>query len=358
MSGTRVTSIFNDRAGNLPAKVAGIYAFLFVCNAAAWVWAWITFRHSIILLGAAVLAYSFGLRHAFDADHIAAIDNVTRKLIQERKRPITVGLFFSLGHSTAVVALVLLIAPTATTLVDRHFAFKDIAGVIGTSVSAVFLLGVAGANIPVLIQVYRAFQFVKRGGSVLEEDLERVLIQRGFLSRIFRRLFQLIQRSWHMYPIGVLFGLGFDTASEVGLLGISAAQASEGLSIWSILIFPVLFTAGMSLLDTTNGVVMVSAYGWAFVRPIRKLHYNLITTFVSVAAALAIGGVEAFRLIGDRLELDGSFWAAIRAVGDNFGALGYAIIALLLTSWLLSFLIHRAGTTTEAAREAEAVFEI
>jgi high-affinity nickel-transport protein len=226
-------------------------------------------------------------------------------------------------------------------LADRYFAFKSIGGVIGTSVSALFLFTIAAANILVFLQVYKAFQSVKRGGRLVERDLERILTQRGFLGRIFRRLFRLIERSWHMYPLGLLFGLGFDTATEVGLLGISASQASQGLSIWSMLIFPALFTAGMSLMDTTDGVVMLGAYGWAFVKPIRKLYYNLTITFVSVAAALVIGAVEALGLIGDKLGLEGPFWDAIGAVSDNFGTLGYSIVTLFIVSWLVSFRTYR-----------------
>ena len=342
MSGRNVSSIFNDHAGGLRAKVAGIYGLLVAGNVAAWIWALITFRHSPILLGTAFLAYSFGLRHAFDADHIAAIDNVTRKLMQEGKRPVTVGFFFSLGHSTVVVGLAALIVLTTSALADRYFALKDIGGVIGTSVSALFLFAIAAANVLVLIQVYKAFQSVKRGARLSEEDLDWILSRRGFLGRLFLRLFRLIERSWHMYPLGLLFGLGFDTATEVGLLGISAGQLSHGLSTWSILIFPALFTAGMSLLDTTDGVVMLGAYGWAFAKPIRKLYYNLTVTFVSVAAALAIGGVEALGLIGDKLGLEGTFWVAIGALSDNFGMLGYTIVALIIASWLTSFVIYRA----------------
>lgn len=342
MTDTTVSGIFNDRAGGLRAKVTGIYGLLVAGNVAAWVWALITFHDSPILLGTAFLAYSFGLRHAFDADHIAAIDNVTRKLMQEGKRPVTVGFFFSLGHSTVVVALAVLIALTTTALADRYFAFKEIGGVIGTGVSALFLIAIAAANVLVLIQVYKAFRSVKRGGRLLEDDLDRILAQRGFLGRIFRRLFRLIERSWHMYPLGLLFGLGFDTATEVGLLGISASQASQGLPIWSILVFPALFTAGMSLMDTTDGVVMLGAYGWAFVKPIRKLYYNLTITFVAVVAALVIGGIEALGLIRDKLGLEGPFWDTIGTVSDNFGTLGCAIVALFIVSWLLSFLIYRA----------------
>jgi nickel/cobalt transporter (NiCoT) family protein len=342
MSGGRVSSIFNDRGGALRAKFTGMYALLVAGNVAAWIWALIMFRDSPILLSIAFLAYSFGVRHAFDADHIAAIDNVTRKLMQEGKRPFTVGFFFSLGHSTVVVALSVLIALTSTTLVERYFAFKDYGAVIGTGASALFLFAIAAANILVLIQIYRAFRSFRRGGHLVEDELDRFLAQRGLLARIFRRLFCLIEQSWHMYPLGLLFGLGFDTATEVGILGISATQGAQGLSIWSVLIFPTMFTAGMSLMDTTDGVVMLGAYGWALVNPIRKLYYNLAITFVSVVAALLIGAIEALGLIGDKLRLEGSFWKAIGAASDNFGALGFAIVALFLASWLVSFLIYRA----------------
>ena len=342
MPDTTLSSIFNDRSEGLRVKITGIYGLLIVGNVTTWMSALIAFRDSPILLGAAFLAYCMGLRHAFDADHIAAIDNVTRKLMQEGKRPLTVGFFFSLGHSTVVVTLAALIALTSTALADRSFALKAIGSLIGTSVSSLFLFTIAAANIFVLFQVYKTFQTVKRGGRLVEEDLDRILAQRGVLGRIFRRLFRLVDRGWHMYPLGLLFGLGFDTATEVGLLGISASQASQGLPIWSILIFPALFTAGMSLMDTTDGVVMLGAYGYASVKPIRKLYYNLSITVVSVAAALIIAGVEALGLIGDKLGLTGPFWNAIDTVSDNFGTLGYAIVALFIGSWLIAFVIYRA----------------
>jgi high-affinity nickel-transport protein len=338
---TAIKRIFNDQAGDVRGKTTGIYVILVLFNLAAWGWALIAFRHSPILLGTAVLAYSFGLRHAFDADHIAAIDNVTRKLMQEGKRPIAAGFFFSLGHSTVVVVLTVLIAATAAVFADRFFAFKDYGGIIGTSVSALFLFAIAAANVLVLIQVYKAFRSVKRGGRLVEEDVDAILAQRGFLGRIFGRTFRLIERSWQMYPLGVLFGLGFDTATEVGLLGVSATQASQGLSIWSILIFPALFTAGMSLLDTTDGVLMQGAYGWAFVKPVRKLYYNMTITFVSVVAALAIGGIEVLSLLGDKLGLEGPFWRLIGGVADNFGVLGYFIVGLFILCWAVSFAVYR-----------------
>jgi high-affinity nickel-transport protein len=296
-----------------------------------------------------MLAYAFGLRHAFDADHIAAIDNVTRKLMQEGKRPVAVGFFFSLGHSTIVVLLSIAIAITATALQSKFDNFTSIGGVIGTLVSAFFLFAIAIANILVFISIYRTFRTVKSGGRFLEEDLDLMLSKRGFMGRIFRRFFRLIERSWHMYPLGVLFGLGFDTATEVGLLGISATQAAQGMSVWSILVFPALFTAGMSLMDTTDSVLMVGAYGWAFIKPLRKLYYNLTITAVSVIVAFVVGGLEVLNLIGDQLALTdrGGFWGAIGAINDNFGILGYVIVGIFIAAWLISYLVYRLNRYDE-----------
>jgi high-affinity nickel-transport protein len=216
--------------------------------------------------------------------------------------------------------------------------------VVGTLVSAFFLFAIAIANILVLMSIHRTFHSVKNGGKFVEEDLDLTLSKRGFMGRILRGFFHLIERSWHMYPLGVLFGLGFDTATEVGLLGISATQAAQGMSIWSILVFPALFTAGMSLMDTTDSILMLGAYGWAFVKPIRKLYYNLTITAVSVIVAVVVGGLEALNLIGDQLGLTdgGGFWGAIGAINDNFGTLGYIIVGIFVLSWLISFVIYRA----------------
>ncbi len=334
--------IFDDAPERTRGKVAGMYAVLIAANVAAWLWAWAEFYDNALLLGTAFLAFSFGLRHAFDADHIAAIDNITRKLMQEGRRPIAVGFFFSLGHSSIVIGLVLAIALTTTALQDRFAAFKDIGSVVGTSLSAAFLLAIAAANIVVLTQVYRALQALKRGGRLVEDDVNQILARSGLLGRLFRPAFALIGRSWHAYPLGFLFGLGFDTATEIGLLGISATQAAQGLSIWSILVFPALFTAGMSLLDTTNSTLMVGTYGWAFVRPIRKLYYNVTITLASVVAALVIGGVEVLGLIGDKFGLEGPFWRLVAALGDNFSLLGYSIVAFFVLSWIVSYLLYKA----------------
>lgn len=338
------SNLFNDERENIRGKVIGVYILLSAFNIAAWIWAIVAFHDLPVLLGTAALAYSFGLRHAFDADHIAAIDNVTRKLMQGGRRSVGVGLFFSLGHSTIVVALSIAIAVTATALQDRFEAFKSFGGVVGTLVSALFLFGIAIANILVWISIYRTFQTVKNCGRFVEEDLNITLAKRGFLGRLFRRFFRLIERSWQMYPLGVLFGLGFDTATEVGLLGISATQASQGLSIWSILVFPALFTAGMTLIDTTDSILMLGAYGWAFVKPIRKLYYNLTITAVSVMVAVVVGGLETLNLIGDQLGLTdgGGFWGAIGSLNENFSVLGYLIVGIFVVAWLVSYLVYRA----------------
>ena len=335
--------LFSDKAENVRGKIVAIYALLILANVAAWAWAVVAFHDYPVLLGTAALAYSFGLRHAFDADHIAAIDNVTRKLMQEGRRPAGVGLFFSLGHSTIVVALSIAIAVTATALQDQFDAFKTFGAVAGTIVSALFLFAIALANVFVLISIYRAFRTVKNGGRFVEEDLDLALANRGLLGRLFRRFFRVVEKSWQMYPIGVLFGLGFDTATEVGLLGISATQAAQGLSIWSILVFPALFTAGMTLIDTTDSVLMLGAYGWAFIKPIRKLYYNLTITATSVVVAAAVGGLETLNLIGDQLGLGdgGGFWGAIGALNDNFGEIGCLIVGIFVVAWLASFVVYR-----------------
>jgi high-affinity nickel-transport protein len=344
-----LANLFNDKQAAIRGKVFALYVLLFVFNAAAWMWAIVAFHNYPALLGTAALAYSFGLRHAFDADHIAAIDNVTRKLMQEGRRPVGVGLFFSLGHSTIVVALTVAIAAATTELQGRFDAFKSFGAVAGTLVSALFLFAIALANIIVLVSVWRTFQTVKRGGRFVEEDLNLMLANRGLLGRLFRRFFRLIERSWQMYPLGVLFGLGFDTATEVGLLGVSATQASQGLSIWSILVFPTLFTAGMTLLDTTDSILMLGAYGWAFIKPIRKLYYNLTITAVSVIVAVIVGGLETLNLIGDQLGLTdgGGFWGAVGSLNDNFGVLGYLIVGVFIAAWAISYVVYRINRYDE-----------
>jgi nickel/cobalt transporter (NiCoT) family protein len=334
-------SMLNDGGGNTRIKVIGISCVLLLFNLAAWLWALIAFHRYPVLLGTAFLAYSLGLRHAVDADHIAAIDNVTRKLMQEGKRPVAVGFMFSLGHSTIVVLGSVAIAATTLALQHRVDAVKDIGAVIGTLVSTLFLFGIAIVNLIVLQSICRAFKRVRRGEPYVEEDFALLLGSRGFLGRLFRPVFKMIRSSWHMYPLGLLFGLGFDTATEIGLLGISAAEASKGLSLWSILVFPVLFAAGMSLIDTTDNILMLGIYGWAFVKPIRKLYYNITITFISVLIAFAVGGIEALGLLAGQFHLKGAFWNLVGMLNQNFGALGYIVVGLFALSWTVSIAIYK-----------------
>ncbi len=333
----RLAQVFSDSNSHVRTKLFGIYGILIAINVGAWLWALVAFHQHPVLLGTALLAYSFGLRHAVDADHIAAIDNATRKLMQEHKRPVAVGFFFSLGHSSVVV-----LASIGVALTAAHVeAFKAVGGVIGTSVSAVFLLVIALMNLVILRSIYKAWRHVREGGAYVEEDFDLLLADRGFMARIFRPLFRLISRSWHLYPLGLLFGLGFDTATEIALLGISATQAAQGLSPWSIMVFPLLFSAGMSLVDTLDGHLMLGAYGWAYMKPLRKLYYNMSITLVSVVVAVIIGSIEALGLIADQLELKGDFWGFIGNLNDSFGMLGYIIIGIFVASWAASVLLYR-----------------
>ena len=320
----------------------GLYLVLIAANLLAWAWAFGAFYGYPLLSATALIAYGFGLRHAVDADHIAAIDNVTRKLMQEGKRPISAGFFFSIGHSAVVLAMSAAIAVAATAVEARFGTLKAVGAILATCASAFFLFAIAAINVRIFRSVYRTFRAVKRGARLVEEDLNLLLSGGGLLARLFRPLFRMVSRSWHLLPIGLLFGLGFDTATEVGLFGISAAQAADGHSLSLILLFPALFAAGMSLVDTTDSVLMVGAYGWAFTKPLRKLFYNMTITLASIAVALVIGGIEMLGLVADQFSLQGSFWELIGELNDNWGALGYAIIGLFVASWLCSLAYYRA----------------
>ncbi len=338
---TRLTDVFGNKFAGTRRRVFGLYLFLISVNLLVWAIAISMFSGFPLLIGTSVIAYSFGLRHAVDADHIAAIDNVTRKLMQDGKRPAGVGFFFSLGHSTVVVLASVAIAITATAIQKNFPQFQHIGGIIGTLVSAGFLFLIALLNMFILRDVLKAFRKVKSGGAYDEQTLDDLLGRRGLMSRIFRPFYKMTSESWHMYPLGFLFGLGFDTATEIGLLGITATEATKGLPVWSILIFPALFTAGMSLVDTTDGVLMLAAYGWAYVKPLRKLYYNLTITFVSVLVALLVGGIEVFNIIGDKLRLRGWFWTGVGRLSGDFGMMGYFIIGIFVISWMASTIIYR-----------------
>lgn len=331
---------FFSGSSQLQPRVLGIYALLIGANLLAWTCALLLFNDEPVLLGTALLAYGFGLRHAVDADHIAAIDNVVRKLMQNGERPVGVGFFFALGHSTVVV-LAVAVAGTATALLGSADTLKSVGGLVGTLVSAFFLFAVAAANIVILRGVWRAFCHVRRGGTYVEDDVDLLLANRGFLARIFRPLFRVVTKSWHMFPLGFLLGIGFETATEVALLGMSATHAAQGGSLWSIMVFPALFAAGMSLVDTTDGLVMLGAYDWAFRAPIRKLYYNLTITSVSVVVAVLIGSIEVLGLLGEQFGLKGDIWRLVGALNDNFNALGFAIVGVFIVAWAVSVGIYR-----------------
>lgn len=336
-----LSRVFNTSSSDVRSRVIGIYTFLVAFNILVWVIALIAFARFPLLLGTALLAYTFGLRHSVDADHISAIDNVTRKLMQENKRPVAVGFFFSLGHSTIVIALSIAIALAATVIKNSIPSLQNLGGLIGTSVSAFFLFVIAIINLLVLWEIFQTFQKVKRGEEYNDQTLDEFLNQRGLMGRFFKPLLRIVSNSWNMYPIGVLFGLGFDTATEVGLLGLAAVEAGKGLPVPYILIFPALFTAGMCLLDTTDGILMLGAYGWAFVKPVRKLYYNLNITLVSVVVALFVGGVEALSIVSSELNLSGGLWNFVGNLSSNFGTLGFIIIGMFLASWGISTLIYK-----------------
>jgi high-affinity nickel-transport protein len=337
---TFLKTAVDDASSDQRTKIGALYAFLLLGNALVWAWAVIALAGRPTLLGTAVLAYVLGLRHAVDADHIAAIDNVVRKL-QEGKRPVAVGLFFSLGHSL-IVALAVAAIATAAFALRRHFhEFKLIGSIVGTGASAFFLLAIAAINLVVLRGVWRSFLRARRGEPVAEHELDLLLSGRGLLARIFRPLFRMVTRSWQMFPIGFLFGLGFDTATEISLFTVAASQASDGLTLGTVMIFPALFAAGMTLLDTTDSVLMVGAYGWAFLNPIRKIWYNLTITAISVVVAVLIGGLEALGLIAGKLGLEGAFWSMIGDLNGGIANFGYLVVGIFLASWALSYLLYR-----------------
>jgi len=341
-------------SASLGTRIFCLYSILAVFNVGAWLWAIVVFRNQTFLLGTALLAYSFGLRHALDADHIAAIDNVTRKFMQESRRPLSVGFFFALGHSTVVVAASLVVYFATSAAERRIDAIKNFGGGVASSISAFFLIGIALVNVAILRNVWRAFQRAVKGELPVKEATQPFLLASPG-SRILRPLFGLLSKPWHMYPIGVLFGLGFDTATEVALLGISAGAADKGLSMTALVIFPLLFTAAMILVDTTDGIVMLGAYQWAFINPVRKLYYNLVITFFSVLVAFLIGGIELTVLLKNQLNVNGGLWDIAAGLNENFGMLGIVIVAAFVLTWIGSVAFYQATNLDrrESARSSE-----
>jgi high-affinity nickel-transport protein len=291
------------------------------------------------MAGLGTLAYTFGLRHAFDADHIAAIDNTTRKFLQEGKRSLGVGFFFSLGHSTIVLSLATGLAIAARSVNSRIPSFQDWGGYVGASVSGTFLWIIGILNLIVLLDIVRIFRGMKRG-AYDEAELEERLLDRGFMNRSFLgRAARRIRSSWQMYPLGVLFGLGFDTATEVGLLAIAAGVATHHVPFLAIISVPILFAAGMSLMDTADGAFMSQAYGWAFSNPIRKIYYNITVTTLSVAVALVIGSIELLQVVSTKFSLDSGFWSFLNDL--DFGKIGYAIVIVFVLTWAVSVAVWK-----------------
>jgi len=296
-------------------------------------------RGNPALAGLGTLAYTFGLRHAFDADHIAAIDNTTRKFLQDGKRSLGVGFFFSLGHSTIVFSLAAGLALAAKSVGSRIPSLQNYGGVVGAGVSGTFLCIIGVLNLLVLLDILRIFRGMRRG-TYDRERLEARLLDRGFMNRFFvGRFAARISSSWHMYPLGVLFGLGFDTASEIGLLAISAGVATHRVPFLAVISLPLLFAAGMSLMDTADGAFMSQAYGWAFSNPVRRVYYNITVTSLSVAVALLIGSIELLQVASAKLGLDNGFSRFL--AGLDFGLVGYGIVGLFVLTWAVSALVWR-----------------
>ncbi|HEX4751676.1 MAG TPA: HoxN/HupN/NixA family nickel/cobalt transporter, partial [Solirubrobacterales bacterium] len=299
-------------------------------------------------VGVGITAYTLGMRHAFDADHIAAIDNTTRKLMGEGKRPMSVGLFFSLGHSTIVFLLAfgfaIGIRALSGQVSNEGSTLHGVAGWVGTGISGTFLYVIAALNMVILIGILRMLGEMKRG-EYDEAELERRLDDRGLMNRCFKRFTKTVTKPWQMYPIGVLFGLGFDTASEVALLFLAAGAAGAGLPFYAILCLPILFAAGMSLLDTLDGSFMNFAYGWAFSKPVRKVFYNITITALSVFVALVIGSIEIFSLLSEKLGLSGGFWDWLGAIDLN--TIGFVILGLFIATWAIALAIWRFGHIEE-----------
>ncbi|KHD85350.1 nickel permease [Heyndrickxia ginsengihumi] len=294
----------------------------------------ISVQDHTVLFGLGLVAYTLGLRHAFDVDHIAAIDTTVRKLVQQQKNPSGVGFFFSLGHSTVVCLIAIVTAFASQWAIKKIPEFQHIGGIIGTSVSGIFLLIMGIINLFIMYNIYRVF-IVMRKGNFDAQKLENLLDSRGLLARFVAPLLKLVTKSWHIYPIGFLFGLGFDTASEVALLAISAGAAKSAIPVTGILALPLLFAAGMSLFDTVDGIFMTSTYRWAFISPIRKVYYNLTVTALAVVTALLVGIVELVQVLTPQLGLTEGFWKWIQQL--NFGSLGYILVCLFILAWAISY---------------------
>jgi len=326
-------------------RLAGLYGFIALLHAVGWgLFLYYSSRYPA-LVGLGFVAYMFGLRHAFDADHIAAVDDTVRYMLQKGKRPLGIGFFFSLGHSTIVLALAVGILFAATAIKEGLPELRHLGGIIGASVSGTFLWVIGILNLMVLLDILKVWRQAKTGKHS-HAHLEDLLAQRGFINRLFRgRLQKVISHSWQMYPLGVLFGLGFDTASEVGLLAMTAGASAGNLPLGAVLSLPILFASGMSAMDTTDGVLMSKAYNWAFVNPLRKIFYNITITGLSIAVALLIGTIELLQVFIGLLDLKGRFFDPI--AGLDFGILGYVIVGIFLAAWGVSAFVWKFGRIEE-----------
>ena len=299
-------------------------------------------------IGVGITAYTLGMRHAFDADHIGAIDNTTRKLMSDGQRPLSVGFFFSLGHSSIVfllaIGLAVGIRGLSGSVTNNHSALHQATGLIGPTVSGTFLMLIGILNLLVLIGIVRVFLRM-RHGEFDEQQLEEQLNSRGFMNRFYGRATGAVKKPWQMYPLGLLFGLGFDTATEIALLATAGTAAAGGLPISAILCLPILFAAGMSLLDTIDGAFMNFAYGWAFSKPVRKVFYNITITALSVAVALIVGSVELLAVFADKLSLNGGIWGFVSNLDLN--VVGYFIVGLFVATWAIALAVWHFGRIEE-----------
>jgi nickel/cobalt transporter (NiCoT) family protein len=293
---------------------------------------------SLIFTGLALTAYILGIRHGFDVDHIAAIDNTTRKLLNDGKRPLTVGTWFSLGHSTIVCGMIVALVVAVDFISRTYNTFASVGAVLGTVISGTFLFLIGLVNLIIVLEVYRIFVGL-RDRSLDQKALDEQMNKRGFMYRYFGRLFKVVTEPWQIYPIGVLFGLGFDTATEVLLIGLAVGAFYSGIPLWAVLFLPALFTCGMVLSDTTDGFSMRYAYGWAFSNPIRKVFYNLTLTVISVLVAFVIGGVELLQVLSGELGWGGPFWTALQTL--DFETLGFVVVGLFLGCWGIALAVYR-----------------
>ncbi len=323
------------------AQIGIIYCVIALATVIGFVASSVVGKMSVLLAGLGIITYVFGLRHGVDADHIAAIDNTTRKLMQGNQRPFSVGLWFSLGHSTIVVGLIIGLVFATKMIVNQVPVLQYTGAIIGTTVSGLFLWVLGLVNLAIVFSIYKVFKEMKKG-RMNQNELDSLLENRGFLNRYFRPLFRIVKRPWQMYPIGVLFGLGFDTATEIALIAISVGiGVSSAVPLWMILVLPFMFTCGMVLVDTSDGIAMRIAYGWAFLNPIRKIYYNLTVTVISVLVALAIGTAELLQVLARELNLTGAFWSLVTRL--DFETIGFGIVLIFILSWMVSVVVWKHG---------------